>query len=388
MKTKRVALAVFALIALCALALAFSGCAKEKKGEGLAKVGDKMITEDDMQARLAEMPPYMKQQLSTPDGRKRLLDGLVEEELIYRDALALGLDKGEEYNKELERTKREILMRTYYDKVLEAKAAPSDKEVEEYYNNNKSEFNIAESVTARHILVKTREEAAKIRKELERGARFADLATKYSLDAASKSNGGLISTPVQRGGNIRGLGPLPEFTEAAFQLREGELSQPVKSPKGYHIILAEKRTPESSKSLAEAKADIVSKLTYSKRKIVRAETISQLKSKYKAVYMTEAVSSETKTPEELFKMASEASNPTDKIEHYKQFVQKFPKNERTYEAKFMIGFTMAEELKDYDGAEKVFKEFLEQYPSTDLSDDATWMMENMRSGKHPDLKGN
>ena len=70
-----------------------------------------------------------------------------------------------------------------------------------------------------------------------------------------------------------------------------------------------------------------------------------------------------------------------------QFIEKYPKNERAYEAKFMIGFTQAEELKDYDGAEKTFKDFLAQYPSTDLSDDASWMLENMRSGGQPDLGG-
>jgi TolA-binding protein len=98
-------------------------------------------------------------------------------------------------------------------------------------------------------------------------------------------------------------------------------------------------------------------------------------------------SNEPKTPEDLFKMASEASSPQEKIKYYDQFTKRYPTNERAYEAKFMIGFTMAEDLKDYDGAEKVFKDFLEKYPASDLSDDAKWMLENMRSGKHPDITG-
>ncbi|MFZ1947434.1 MAG: peptidyl-prolyl cis-trans isomerase [bacterium] len=386
MSSRSMAWVALALIA----ALAIAGCAKKEGGQGaaVAKVGGKSITEGDMQARLQEMPPFMKQQLSTPDGTKRLMEALIEEELIYRDAVAMGLDKAGEFKKELERTRRDMLIREYYDKVVEAKSNPSDAEVEEYYAANTKEFVVPENVTARHILVKTRDEAARLRGQIERGTDFADLAGKYSLDASSKTAGGLIGGPIQRGGTVKGLGALPELVAAAFDLKEGELSQPIKTGKGFHLVRVEKRVAESTKSLEEAKPDIVAKLQYSKRKTVREETISQLKSKYKVAYMTEAEAAPAaKTPEEFFKLASEATNPAEKIKHYQEFLRKFPKNERAYEAKFMIGFTQAEELKDYDKAEKTFKEFMAEYPATDLSDDAQWMMANMRSGKEPDLSG-
>lgn len=389
MASRRSALLVLVVAALAAAFLAF-GCAKEKSGEGageaLAKVGGKAITEADMQARMEGMPPFMKQQLSTPDGRKRLLDALVEEEVIYREALASGMDKTDEFKKEIESTKREILIKDYYEKVIEAKAAPSDAEIKEYYEANPNEFKVQESVTARHIMVKTADEAARLLKQIRQGADFAALASKNSLDASSKSAGGLIGGPVQKGAAVKGLGALPEFVDAAFALGVGEVSQPVKTAKGYHLIRVETRTPEGKKSLEEAKADIASKLEYSKRNTVKSETLNQLKSKYKVAYTTGTVAA-AKTPEEFFKMASEAPSPKDKISYYEQFLKSFPKNERAYEAKFMIGFTLAEELKDYDGAEKAFKGFLAQYPNTDLSDDAQWMLENMRSGAQPDIEG-
>jgi TolA-binding protein len=237
------------------------------------------------------------------------------------------------------------------------------------------------------VLVKTKEEALNLRRQIEQGADFAEVAGKYSLDASSKAAGGLIGGPIQRGGAVKGLGAAPQFVTAAFALKEGELSQPVETAKGFHVIRVEKRTPEGVKSLEEARNDIVSKVQYAKRKTAREETINELKSKYKVSYMTETAGQAADTPEELFKMASEAPTGRDKIRYYEQFVQEYPKNERAYEAKFMIGFTLAEELKDYDAAEKAFTEFLQDYPSTDLSDDAKWMMENMRSGAEPDLKG-
>ena len=107
-----------------------------------------------------------------------------------------------------------------------------------------------------------------------------------------------------------------------------------------------------------------------------------MKSKYRVEYISEATEV-ARSPEDLFKTASEASGPREKIKYYRQFMEEFPENERVYEAQFMIGFTLAEDLKDYDEAERVFTEFLEKYPQGDLSDDARWMMENMRSGKEP-----
>jgi TolA-binding protein len=241
-------------------------------------------------------------------------------------------------------------------------------------------------VTARHIMVKTAGEAAGLLKQIRQGADFAELAGKYSLDASSRAAGGLIGGPVQKGGAVKGLGAVPEFVEAALALGAGEVSQPVKTAKGYHLIRVESRTPEGKKTLEEAKADITSKLQYSKRATAKDEVLNQLKSKYKVAYLT-GTAPTAKTPEEFFKMASEAAGPKDKINYYQQFLKSFPKNERAYEAKFMIGFTMAEELKDYDGAEKAFKDFLAQFPNTDLSDDAKWMLDNMRSGAQPDLEG-
>jgi peptidyl-prolyl cis-trans isomerase C len=375
-------------VAALAVILAGFGCGGEKaeQGQAVARVGGKTITEGDMQARLEEMPPFMKQQLSTPDGRRRLLDALIEEEMVYKEAVASGLDKTEEFRKELDKTRREILIRDYYEKVIEAKATPSDAEVKQYYEANPAEFAVPAGVNVRHIMVTTPEEAARLARQIEQGADFAALARKYSVDPSTRNTGGLISTPVQKGAAIKGLGALPEFVDAAFALEAGRVSGPVKTTRGYHLIKAESIIPEGRKSLEEARADIVSKMQYSKRKTVREETLNELKAKYKVSYVTETAQP-AKTPEEFFKLASEAPGPKEKIIYYEQFLKAFPQNERAYEAKFMIGFTLAEELKDFDGAEKVFKEFLEKYPSTDLSDDATWMLANMRSGAQPDLEG-
>jgi peptidyl-prolyl cis-trans isomerase C len=375
---KIAAIAVAAVLVLLA-------CAKEEETGGLARIGNKVVTLEDLEKRLEVMPPYMQEQLRTPEGKERLLKAIVEEDIIVKEATRLGFDKSEELKKELELRKRDMLVRLFYEKVIDAQAAPSDSEVVSYYETHPEEFLVPATARARHIQVATEAEALKIRKELEAGADFGDLAAKYSLDPLTKDRDGVLHGEIVEGKPLKGLGDVPELVEAIFSLDVGELSMPVKSERGYHIVLVDEKQPETTKPLADVREDIVSRLTYENRNAVRDKILDDLKTKYKVEYISQTPEEPEVTPEELFKKASEESDPEKKIEYYKQFAEEFPEDERAYEAGFMIGFTLAEDLKDYDRAEEVFRKFLEDFPETDLSDDAQWMIENMRSGAQPDF---
>ncbi|MFH1313307.1 MAG: peptidyl-prolyl cis-trans isomerase [Candidatus Eisenbacteria bacterium] len=371
------------LIAVMAVAVCLS-CAQEEQTGALARVGNRVITEADLEARLEGMPPYMRDQLTTPEGKERLLKAIVEEEMIVREAIARGFDKSEKLKEELALRKRDILVRLFYEQVIEVQAAPADSDVVAYYEDNATEFTVPATARARHIQVATEAQALRIRKLLEDGADFGDLAREHSLDPLTKERDGVLHGEVVRGKPLKGLGDMPLLVEAIFNQEVGVVSMPVESGKGYHIILVDEITPETLKPLEEVTEDIKARLTYENRNAVRDRIMEDLRSKYGAKFLSESPEAAL-TPETLFKMASEESDPQKKIGYYRQFADKFPDDERVYEARFMIGFTMAEDLQDYDGAEEVFKEFLKEFPETDLSDDAGWMIENMRSGAQPEF---
>ena len=85
------------------------------------------------------------------------------------------------------------------------------------------------SITAAHILLQNQQDAEKVLKELISGANFAELAKKYSIDEATKYNGGLL-------GKFKRGDLMPEFESAAFKLKKGQISGIVKTRLGYHII--------------------------------------------------------------------------------------------------------------------------------------------------------
>lgn len=134
-------------------------------------------------------------------------------------------------------------------------------DIEKYYNDNKVEFSKPERVKARHILVRVSDkrsdaDAQKLAAELRKQAtpkNFSELATKNSDDPGSKAKGGDL-------GEFEAGRMVPEFEKAAFALESGQISDPVKTNFGYHIIYVEKKTPAVTEPLDKVRTDIARKL--------------------------------------------------------------------------------------------------------------------------------
>ena len=117
------------------------------------------------------------------------------------------------------------------------------------YAQRQDEFKQPEQADVRHILVKTEQEAKDIKKQLDAGAKFEELAKKYSQDPGSKDNGGLYKDVVP--GKM-----VAAFDKATFSLPIGQVSDPVKTDFGYHIIRVDARRPAKIKSLDEVKPQL------------------------------------------------------------------------------------------------------------------------------------
>ena len=146
----------------------------------------------------------------------------------------------------------QLLTEGIYNKVTND-VKVTDADVEAYYEKNKTNYAVAESRSVRHILVKTKAEADRIYSQLEGGADFAALAKQSSLDPGSKDQGGKLT--VTRGQTVA------PFDKAAFSLKTNQISQPVKTQFGYHVIqpLSDVK-PGSVTPLAQVKAQIKTQL--------------------------------------------------------------------------------------------------------------------------------
>ncbi|SHK52262.1 peptidylprolyl isomerase [Paramaledivibacter caminithermalis] len=240
----------------------------------LATVKGKAITEMDVNALLQNLIAQGNMNFNNEQGKKQLLDELINQELFYNEALDNNYDKEEEFLKELEINKVNILKNYALRKLLNSVNVTED-EVVNYYNNNKESFKTPESVKASHILVKTEEEANKILDEIEKGLDFEEAAKKYST-CPSKERGGDLGFFTK--GKM-----VPEFENAAFSMEKGGISKPVKTQFGYHIVkLVDKKEPVIN-SFEQVKDQIRNFLLGRKQNNLYVSKTTELRNKYEVI---------------------------------------------------------------------------------------------------------
>lgn len=239
----------------------------EKNKDILAEVNGKEIKQSDVITFISQMQGG--QQFMNPQGIHQIADELVNQELMYIDAKENNLDQDKEFKDQLEITKKNML-KNYAMHLLFDSIKVSDDEIKEYYENNKEVVKKPKSYRASHILVEDEKTADKILDEIKNGLNFSDAADKYSTDKASKG-GDLGEFP--KGAMVK------EFEDALDELKEGEISKPVKTQFGYHIIKLDHTHDEYLPELDEIKDRIHDTLLMIKRQEKYLEKTNQIKEK-------------------------------------------------------------------------------------------------------------
>ena len=178
--------------------------------------------------------------------KEKLIEELIQRELLVQDAIQKQLDKSAEIIAQLDSAKKTLLTQADVQNFIKANSV-TDAEVKAEYDSKVAGENGIE-YKARHILVKTEDEAKKLIAELDKGADFAKLANKNSLDAKESQNGGDL------GWFVAGQMVAP-FSEAVAKLEKGQYTKtPVKTQFGWHIVLREdsrKQTPPPLEAVKE-----------------------------------------------------------------------------------------------------------------------------------------
>jgi peptidyl-prolyl cis-trans isomerase C len=170
----------------------------------------------------------------------------------------------------------QLLEEQLYKKVTEDLKV-SDKEIEDSYKKNKSQYQQAATREVRHILVKTKKKADQLHAQLAAGGNFANLAKTFSEDPGSKSQGGKLT--VSKGQTV------PPFDKAAFSLDKNQLSKPIKTQYGWHIIQPLSEVKKASTTpLPQVKEAIKQQLLSEKKTKEMREWIDGLKDEFDVAY--------------------------------------------------------------------------------------------------------
>ncbi len=232
-------------VALAAGAPHFAG-AQTKEDPVLARVNGVEIRQSDLD--IAEADVGQSLQVQEPNQRKEaLLAYLIDLTALAQAASAKKLDAAPDFAARLAYAKNKVLMEALLGDTT--KTAATEAEMKKLYDESVAKTQPEEEVRARHILVKTEKEAQDVLAKLKGGADFEKLAREISTDPSAKTNGGDLEYFAK--GQM-----VPEFSEAAFKLSKGQISQPVKTQFGFHIIKVEDKRAKPVPKYEEVKDQV------------------------------------------------------------------------------------------------------------------------------------
>ena len=304
------------LLALISLVLVVAGCGGSStatlSSNDAAVVGSEPVTKDQFQSLMdraktsyvAQKRPFPKPGSTEYEQLKgQAVTFLIQRAEFAQEAGAMGINiTDDKVNKRIEQLKKQFYggSEQRYEKTLKQQGLTADQakeevraqliseelfkkvtgdvkvskdEVKAYYNSHKSQYGQPQTRDVRHILVTKKALADSIYAQLKAGANFAKLAKKYSKDPGSASNGGKLT--ISKGQTV------PAFDKTAFSLKKGQLSAPIHTQYGYHIIqaLSEVKAAQTT-SLSKVESSIKQQLEQQRKNDAMTKWVETKKKSY------------------------------------------------------------------------------------------------------------
>jgi len=253
---------IIPIIIVCTIAVLFSGYRSITKAETVASVNGEKIKKTELYDAMVKA------------NGDQVLESLISEKIVGLEAakqnivisdadVQTEIDKYYEYyggeegftlalesnGYTLDRLKKEIANNLKVKKLLGPQISITEDEMKTYFDENKALFAQEKEVKASHILVDSLDTANEVKQKLANGGDFAQLAKDYSTDTGTKDNGGDL-------GFFKSGTMTEEFDKAAFSLKVGEISDPVKTDYGYHIIKVVETKDAQEANYEQSKAAI------------------------------------------------------------------------------------------------------------------------------------
>lgn len=246
------------LSVLClALMVVSSALCHADDGRPVAKIGEEVITEQDLKDVEAAMPERYRGAYFSPEGRQKAIDSIVNVYVMAGAAQKEGLDKFPEVAKLLEYTRKNILARVYLEKMSKNIPPVTEADAKVFFEQNKTQFMNPESIHLHHVLVKTDKEAKEIMDRIKKGEKLSDIAGQVSLCPSKVKGGDLGWLP--KGSLVK------EIEDVAFKMKPSQLLGPVQSQYGYHVLFLEEKRPGQENSFDQVKNFVVEQLRFQRQ---------------------------------------------------------------------------------------------------------------------------
>jgi peptidyl-prolyl cis-trans isomerase C len=261
---------IFGSVLACLL-WALTGCpSSAPELPVLAVVNGKPISRNEFDHRWAELSPALRDHYARAGGQGRFLDDLISRELLVQEARRRGVDQNPALRDRIETMKEQMLVDDLLHQGLGQPVEITEAELDAYVSRHRELMPPDSEIHAAHIVVESSAVARQVKRQLDRGARFETLATRFSTDKATRAQGGALG--VYRPGSAD-----PEVEAAILSLKPGMISEPIKTEAGYRLIKVLRRDSPDPKVVQAAREQLRGELRAEKRLRQYADFVAQLR---------------------------------------------------------------------------------------------------------------
>lgn len=245
-----------------------TACQDTPTGDLLAKVGDSYLTSQALEARI---PVQMAGRLHAADQR-RLVDAWVDEQLLYQEAIRLELDQDLSLQQQIEQATHDLLTAGLLERTYLQGAELTEETIQQYYLEHQDDFvRDQPSLRARHILVASRADLQRVRKRLDRGELFDQVAREESIDESSERGGDLGYFSEDRVD--------PAFWSACDGAKIGRAVQ-ARTHLGQHLVdVLDRREAGIVRDLLEVRGEIRQRILSARRERAKQDLLDAIRNR-------------------------------------------------------------------------------------------------------------
>jgi len=259
-------------------------------GTVVARLGDRAVTMNEIDAALRELPPSVQGRFAEPKEKARFVEQYVARQLLVEAAKRSGLDRDPAVLREADQARDNILAGAYLEREVGNAGSVTAEEIKLYYNEHRGEFTQPRRFELSQIEVADEKAAKAAVKELDAGRDFAALARKVSTNAETREKGGSVGAWTEGEPLPAALGDDPELPKTLGALKQGERTPPLKMKSGkFEILRADKVTSGTVQPLDEARQAIAARLRQEKMIKRQDEVLTRLRDAEKVVIYPEAI---------------------------------------------------------------------------------------------------
>ncbi|MDD3049714.1 MAG: peptidyl-prolyl cis-trans isomerase [Candidatus Cloacimonetes bacterium] len=260
--------------------------ASENSTEYLVEIGNSGITREDLDTRLSKIPQMYRSQYQTMESQIKLLENMAIEEAFYLKALEMKIEDRPLIQEIIQNTVIPYYAQEYLKREVTDKAAISEKELSDYYNENKEKFRVKSSTDIKYLRISDEGLVDTIIQEYADNNDFDALVEKYSNHASSKNKKGEIRN-IKGEGYIPLIGKDPELEKRILEADVAIFNGPITTESGIHFFIVTQLKPEYIRPLDEIREEITASLLPQKEKELNDKKQAELKEKYNVVFDNE-----------------------------------------------------------------------------------------------------